>query len=37
MEDTEIKMQTSNEGEGATNLNQDKPDWLPEKFESAEA
>ena len=36
MEDTEIKMQTSEEGEGATNLNQDKPEWLPEKFESAE-
>lgn len=36
MEDQEIKMQTSSEGEGATNLNQDKPDWLPEKFESAE-
>ena len=36
MEDQEIKMQTSEVGEGANNLNQDKPDWLPEKFESAE-
>ena len=36
MEDAEVKMQTSEVGEGATNLSQEKPEWLPEKFESAE-
>jgi len=36
MEDAEVKMQTSEVGEGANSLNQEKPEWLPEKFESAE-
>lgn len=36
MDDAEVKLQTSDIGEGANTLNQNKPEWLPEKFESAE-
>ena len=32
----EVKIQTTESGEGAIPMKSDRPDWLPEKFESAE-
>ena len=32
----EIKIQTTEDGEGAIPMKSDRPEWLPEKFESAE-
>ncbi len=33
----EVRVQTTEEGEGNNNLNAERPEWLPEKFESGEA
>ena len=33
----EVRVQTTEEGEGNTGIKSDRPDWLPEKFESGEA
>ena len=32
----EVKVQTTEDGEGAIPMKSDRPEWLPEKFESAE-
>ena len=33
----EVRVQTTEEGEGNTPVNTERPEWLPEKFESGEA
>ena len=33
----EVRVQTTEEGEGNSGIKSDRPDWLPEKFESGEA
>ena len=33
----EVRVQTTEEGEGNNTLNSERPEWLPEKFESGEA
>ena len=35
-ENQEIKIQTTESGEGNSAVKTDRPEWLPEKFETAE-